>query len=836
MDLLMLGGGVGMSVEHRYTSRLPKVRQGVRIEHRNTKDADFIVPDSREGWVELVRRTLESMFVTGRSFSFSTICVRPGGDPIIGFGGTASGPRPLIDCVEKIHTILSTRAGRHVRPIDAADLLCCIGEMVVAGNVRRSAIIILGDPWDREYLTAKRWDLGGIPTYRAMANFSVVASDVDELHPLFWKTYESGEPFGVVNRKAMQTFGRIGELKSDSGALVNPCVPAGTEILTDGGYREISSLVGQTVNVWNGFEFSPVQPQVTGHDQKLVRVTLSSGQSIVCTLAHRFWVQDGYRSAPRFMDAKDLVEGTMLAKTELPVVHHGDAMDLMVAYTNGFYSGDGDSVSGNIMLYGDKVALFPHLAGTLGQYDQKQDRANLSVNFKMKGKTWVPFGLDSAGRLAWFAGLLDSDGTRLKEGGSQICSVDRGFLLATQKMLTTLGITSKVVPGRAAGARLMPDGNGGKKEYHCQDLWRLCVGSTQMQDLLSIGLTCHRLDFKAKPQRDASRFVTVVSIEDAGVADTVYCFKEGLRGLGCFEGIVTGQCAEATLEAYEPCNLQEIALPNLDGVEEFVEGARLMHRWGKRVTCEKYHWPQADEVVKRNRRIGTGITGCLQSPLFAPEHLDRAYAAIQQENREYSKELGIPESIRTTVVKPSGTMSKVMDVYEGIHPAYSRHYIQRVRFAASDPLIPLLRAAGHHIEPQIRFDGSLDHNTVVVDFYCRAPDGAPVADEDWDTWKQLDVVKTATKHWADQAVSVTVYYRREDLPRLKEWLAENLPTLKTISFLCHSEHGFIQAPKEAITKEQYDALSSVIKPLDEEAIGGGDLESLECAGGACPIK
>jgi hypothetical protein len=181
-------------------------------------------------------------------------------------------------------------------------------------------------------------------------------------------------------------------------------------------------------------------------------------------------------------------------------------------------------------------------------------------------------------------------------------------------------------------------------------------------------------------------------------------------------------------------------------------------------------------------------------------------------------------------------MSKVMDVYEGIHPAYSRHSIQRVRFAASDPLIPLLRAAGHHIEPQIRFDGSLDHNTVVVDFYCRAPDGAPVADEDWDTWKQLDVVKTATKHWADQAVSVTVYYRREDLPRLKEWLAENLPTLKTISFLCHSEHGFIQAPKEAITKEQYEAMASVIKPLDEEAIGGGDLESLECAGGACPIK
>ena len=105
-----------------------------------------------------------------------------------------------------------------------------------------------------------------------------------------------------------------------------------------------------------------------------------------------------------------------------------------------------------------------------------------------------------------------------------------------------------------------------------------------------------------------------------------------------------------------------------------------MHRYGKRVTCEKYHNELNEQAVKRNRRVGTGITGCLQSPLFTAETLDKAYSAIQEENIRYSKELGIPESLRTTVIKPSGTLSLLGDVTPGIHPSYSKYYIRRVRF------------------------------------------------------------------------------------------------------------------------------------------------------------
>ena len=516
-DLLMLGGGIGLSVEHRFVSKLPKIKKGVEIYHKNTKDADFIVPDSREGWNELTYRILEAFFVTGRSFSYSTICLRGAGEKIRGFGGKASGPIPLIGFVEKLVALLLSREGKHLRPVDAMDVICLIGEMVVAGNVRRSAIIILGDAWDKEYLRAKRWDLGPVPTQRAKANLSVVCDDVEDLHPSFWKTYEHGEPFGIVNRKNIQKFGRMGERKKDSAIGVNPC-------------------------------------------------------------------------------------------------------------------------------------------------------------------------------------------------------------------------------------------------------------------------------------------------------------------------------AEATLEDGEPCNLQELFLANIENEKEFIEAARLMHRYGKRVTCEDYHNPKNDEVVKRNRRIGTGITGCLQSPLFSPATLDKVYDAIQDENVRYSEKLGIPQSIRTTVVKPSGTVSLVGDCLAGIHPAYSRYYIRRVRFSANDSLIPLLKAAGHYMEPEKKFDGSLDHSTMVVDFYQKAPEGAPIADEDFDTWKQLDVVKMVQKHWADQSVSVTVYYKKSELPELKKWLADNLKYLKTISFLCHSEHGFDQAPLEAIDESQFEKLSKKIKPLDaSQAEAGGAIDGTECEGGVCPV-
>jgi Ribonucleotide reductase, barrel domain. len=522
-DLFMLGGGVGFTVESKYVDKLPTVKKDVVITHKLTKDADLIVPDSREGWCRLLYRFLESWFVTGKGFTYSTICLRSAGEPIKGFGGVSSGPRPLVRMIEKLNAIFIPRQGKKLRPIDSADVICCIGEMVVSGNVRRGAILVQGDAWDREFLKAKRWDLGPIPTQRSNANFSVVASDAEhDLRPLFWQTYKQGEPFGIVNLPNIRKYGRMGEEKKDTATVVNPCAEA-------------------------------------------------------CL-----------------------------------------------------------------------------------------------------------------------------------EGGSG-----------------------------------------------------------------------------------------------------------------------------------EPCNLQEVNLTAISDQKEFTEAARLMHRWGKRVSMENYHWPQIQEVITRNRRIGTGITGCLQRPdLFNPETLDFVYKQIQEENVAYSKELDIEQSIRTTVIKPSGSLSKAFDSpCEGIHPAYSKYFIQRVRIASNDSLISKLQAAGHHIEPQQRLDGSLDPDTSVVDFYVKTPEGVPCADSGFDTWKQLDAVKMGQRWWADQSISITAYYKDGDVPAVQEWVSNNLSEIKTISFLRHSGHGFVQAPKQTITEEEYEKLSAKVKPVEFDNIEeSGTIEGTECESGSCPVR
>jgi hypothetical protein len=92
----------------------------------------------------------------------------------------------------------------------------------------------------------------------------------------------------------------------------------------------------------------------------------------------------------------------------------------------------------------------------------------------------------------------------------------------------------------------------------------------------------------------------------------------------------------------------------------------------------------------------------------------------------------------------------------------------------------------------------------------------------------------AQKYWADQSVSVTVYYKREDIERIKDWLKAHLCEIKAISFLCHNDHGFKQAPWEAISKEAYDAGSKGITPIDN--VAEGSIESMECEGGACPVR
>ena len=231
MDLLMLGSGVGYNIQKEHVDKIPMVNADFKCPTRNNvNDADYIVPDSREGWVALIGKTLKAAFLAHKSgkqtFTYSTQLIRSKGAPIKGFGGTASGPEDLVWGVQKIGMILERRAGRKVRPIDCLDIMNIIGAVVVAGNVRRSAQIAIGDDDDVEFLLAKRWDMGNIPSWRAMSNNSVVCNDINNLHDYFWEGYEGkGEPYGLINLKLSRKIGRLGETQYPDAEVMgyNPC-------------------------------------------------------------------------------------------------------------------------------------------------------------------------------------------------------------------------------------------------------------------------------------------------------------------------------------------------------------------------------------------------------------------------------------------------------------------------------------------------------------------------------------------------------------------------------------------------------------------------------------
>ena len=183
------------------------------------------------------------------------------------------------------------------------------------------------------------------------------------------------------------------------------------------------------------------------------------------------------------------------------------------------------------------------------------------------------------------------------------------------------------------------------------------------------------------------------------------------------------------------------------------------------------------------------------------------------------------------------TLSLLAGSTPGGHPAYSNYYIRRVQMSSTDKLVTLCKELGYNSEYLLKLDGSLDHDSMVVEFPCFAGKESILA-KDMGAVNQLELVKKLQTIWADNAVSVTIYYKPEELPAIKTWMKENYESgVKSVSFLLHSGHGFRQAPYEEITEEKYKELSKNIKQIgNKSADFGDDSLDVECAGGSCPIK
>ena len=294
-------------------------------------------------------------------------------------------------------------------------------------------------------------------------------------------------------------------------------------------------------------------------------------------------------------------------------------------------------------------------------------------------------------------------------------------------------------------------------------------------------------------------------------------------------------CAEQSLANFETCCLAEVFLPNVESELEFLDILELLYRINKHSLTLSSHHPETEAIVHKNMRMGIGLTGILQASKEQNSWMRAGYDYLRDFDERYSIMKGFNKSVKLTTVKPSGTLSLLPGVTPGIHPAYAQYMYRRIRIAASHPLVDTCRKNGYPIEYVKHFDGTEDYNTVVVTFPFAYPKGTKLASE-MTALDQIKEIRRLQEDWSDNSVSCTIYYRKEEIPEIREYLQKHYRNShKSLSFLLHSEHGFAQAPYEEITREQYEDLlarTTVISSIESAEFEGQD----ECATGACPIK
>ena len=264
-------------------------------------------------------------------------------------------------------------------------------------------------------------------------------------------------------------------------------------------------------------------------------------------------------------------------------------------------------------------------------------------------------------------------------------------------------------------------------------------------------------------------------------------------------------CLEQTLESYELCCLVETFPNNHESLDDYLRTLKYAYLYAKTVTLGKTHWSDTNRVMLRNRRIGCSVSGIAQFITNRGLHefqewLEKGYNVIQEWDCMYSDWFAIPKSIKTTSVKPSGTVSLLAGATPGLHYPESRFYIRRVRLSKHSELIEPLKKANYTIEPAF---GSED-TTMVVEIPVDVGEGIRTASE-LSIWEQFSLAAFMQRHWADNQVSCTATFNPEteanELPHVLNYFQYRL---KGISLLPrHPMGAYKQMPYEAIDEKTY---------------------------------
>jgi ribonucleoside-triphosphate reductase len=309
----------------------------------------------------------------------------------------------------------------------------------------------------------------------------------------------------------------------------------------------------------------------------------------------------------------------------------------------------------------------------------------------------------------------------------------------------------------------------------------------------------------------------------------------------------TNPCSEIILRPYQFCNLTEVVVrPNDEGVS-LTRKVRLATILGT-IQSTYTHFPYLRKVWKDNteeeRLLGVSLTGIMDNEHMTTKNpvLKDFLAGLKQvavdTNKEWSEKLGVPQSTAITCVKPSGTVSQLVDSASGIHSRYSPYYIRTVRGDAKDPLTQFMKDQGIPNEPCVMKPDS----TVVFSFPMKSPDGAVVT-EDISAIDQLKTWLVYQRYWCEHKPSVTINVKGSEWLSVGAFVYEHFDEMSGVSFLPYNEHTYQQAPYQQITKEEYKAfLSKQPASIDWSKLSLYELEdrtagmrTFACSGDVCEI-
>lgn len=844
MGFSMLGVGVGFDTRGAGKVTIQDPALGVD---------NHIVADTREGWVDITERVLNAY--VGKGSVPATIdysLVRPAGEPIKGFGGIAAGPGPLQRLVVGIQDILRPLIGKPITSEAIVDLFDMIGVCVVAGNLRRSALLALGDADDEAYLDLKNPEIESsrkaMLTHRWASNNSVFAEAGMDYSKTAPRTAKAGEPgyFWLENARHYARMGRSpdhGDLGVRGG---NPCFCITSTVLTPEGIKQLGDIsIGDTI--WSGQRWTKVTAKWATGIKPVFAFRTRAG-TFYGTDNHRI-VQHGDKIEVKDAESIDISIGPVASESSL------DAQDVM----DGLVVGDGSLIKTNnyiclIVGYKDHDWLSSEAGGLfIDRYQtHKARKSDLESEWWTVKTTIKPaemnytylrtipdrFRYGSPSKVRGFLrGLYSANGSVV--GGKRVTLKQSSFAVieAVQEMLSSLGIRSYYTINKAHDVEFDNGTYTCKQSYDLNIatdklLFRKLIGFIQSDKQARLNAICEGYEPRKNNGKSSFEISEIEPLGEQEVWDITVEAEEHTLWCG---GLLVSNCVEQPLEPYELCTLVETFPARHNSYEEYERTLKFAYLYAKAVTLIRTHDPKTNAVMARNRRIGLSMSGIVQAMAKFGRRAffqmcDRGYDYVTELDRQYSDWLGVPRSKRRNTVKPSGTVSLLNASTPGIHHDHSAYYYRTIRMAKDSPLVKAHRDAGYRIEDDV-YDQS--RNTAVIYFPVKAENFQRGKDE-VSMFEQLELAAQMQQYWSDNAVSITVTFKPHEAKDIPYALELYETRLKSVSFL-PADVPYEQAPYQTITQAEYEAAIANLKPVDFSFASHEETEKF-CTNDVCMVK